>query len=60
MLLLIRCLIIVASNICVGFVFGPCFFYTILSILSSFALIKTEGERAGCFALIVFLMYFDC
>ena len=43
---------------CGGSVFVPCFFYTLLSVLSSYAIILTMVT--GCFTLIVVLMSCDC
>ena len=40
--------------------FSPWFCYAVLSVLSSFAIILMGKKRAGCFALIVFLMSCDC
>ena len=40
--------------------FGLCFYYALLSMLSSFAIFLTKKEETGCFALIDFLMSFDC
>ena len=43
-------------------VFGPCFYYSVLSILFSFAVILRERERemVDCFTLIVILMSCHC
>ena len=48
-------LFIVASIVCGRSVFSPA-----LSLLSNFAYHLEEEERAGCFTLIVFVMYCDC
>ena len=44
----------------VGFCVWSFFCYTLLSVLFSFTIVFDEEERAGCFALIVFLVSCDC
>ena len=52
------CLLLISPSLCGGSAFGPCFVvqYIVLSGLLWFCHHLSREEKAGCFALIVFMV----